>query len=227
MDLSELMKGHNLSAGNAATAGAAVVPPAAVVNAAPAPAAVKAAPAPVAPVMNAPVASVAVPPSAPKPASNAIVPPNYPDYSAIASVPPNYPPYPGMVRNDAQAPAAAPSPIVAPKPFVNAAPVMSKDLIRARNWVAQKKLDYAAIAYRKHVAAYPNDANGYGELGNVYLLSKRYSEAAQSYYEAANRLLDVGYVDVVMPLMPVIMQYQPVLGSRLKAKMTFMGKQND
>lgn len=142
--------------------------------------------------------------------------------SAPAEVmPPNYPTYPGMPQTAmAAAPVTAPVNAVTPLP----AAVVSKDMLRARNWVAQKKYEFAIIAYKKHIAAYPNDVNGYGEIGNVYLLAKHYPQAAQSFYEAANRLLDVGYVDEVQPMLPVITQYQPQLATQLKSKITLMGK---
>ncbi|MEQ1668471.1 MAG: hypothetical protein ABL868_08470, partial [Sulfuriferula sp.] len=143
--------------------------------------------------------------------------------SEAATAPSNYPAYAGMSQPVAPAPAPAPA-VVAPPLTTLAAPVVSKDMLRARNWVSQKKYDYAIIAYKKHIAAHPDDVNGYGEIGNAYLLAKHYPQAAQSFYEAANRLLDAGYVDAVLPMLPVITQYQPQLASQLKSKQALMGK---
>lgn len=73
--------------------------------------------------------------------------------------------------------------------------------------------------YRHHLASYPNDVDAYGELGNVYLKMGRYPEAAQSYYEAATRLIDAGYFDAVAAMMPIIQTHEPMLASLLKKKM--------
>ena len=73
--------------------------------------------------------------------------------------------------------------------------------------------------YRRHLASYPNDVDAYGELGNVYLKMGRYPEAAQSYYEAAARMIDAGYFDAVAAMMPIIQTHEPMLASLLKKKM--------
>ncbi|NOT16973.1 MAG: hypothetical protein HOP20_02750 [Sulfuriferula sp.] len=162
--------------------------------------------------------SAAQTPAAPPVASEAVAP---------TPAPANYPAYPVMPQANTSA-SVPPAPVqpatVASVVKPLTAAVVSKDMLRARNWVAQKKYDFAIVAYKKHIAAYPEDVNGYGEIGNVYLLAKHYPQAAQSFYEAANRLLDAGYVDEVQPMLPVITQYQPQLAAQLKSKITLMGK---
>jgi hypothetical protein len=103
-------------------------------------------------------------------------------------------------------------------------PVISKDMIRARNWAAEKKYALAVIAYKKYITDYPDDSSGYGELGNVYLLSRAFVPAAESYYKAANLMLDAGMIESVKPLMPVIAQYQPQLAVQLKTKIAQKGR---
>lgn len=80
--------------------------------------------------------------------------------------------------------------------------------------------------YRHHLASYPNDVDAYGELGNVYLKMGRYPEAAQSYYEAATRLIDAGYFDAVAVMMPIIQTHEPMLASLLKKKMANANRGN-
>jgi hypothetical protein len=171
---------------------------------------------------SAPAASAEAPVATP-PELTASPAPSNANVDTVA-VPSNYPAYAGMPQPVSPVVAAPPVPAVVPPVTMLAAPVMSKDLLRARNWVSHKKYDFAIIAYKKHIAANPNDVNGYGEIGNVYLLAKQYPQAANSFYEAANRLLDAGYIDEVLPMLPVIAQYQPELAVKLKSKITLMGK---
>jgi TolA-binding protein len=122
---------------------------------------------------------------------------------------------PALATPAVSAPAASPASVSPPGKPLSAA-VVSKAQIRARNWVTQKKYAYAVIAYKKHLAVYPNDYNAYGELGNVYLLEKDYPRAAESYYESAKRLMAAGQTEAISPLMPVITQYQPKLAAELR-----------
>jgi TolA-binding protein len=125
---------------------------------------------------------------------------------------------PALAMPAVSAPTASPASVSPPvKPL--GAPVVSKAQIRARNWVTQKKYAYAVIAYKKHLTTYPDDYNAYGELGNVYLLEKDYPRAAESYYESAKRLMAAGQPNAVLPLMPVITQYQPKLAAELRTRL--------
>jgi tetratricopeptide (TPR) repeat protein len=93
-------------------------------------------------------------------------------------------------------------------------------LAPARQAAAAGRLSESVREYSRYLASHPNDGNAYGELGNVYLKSGRFPEAAQNYYEAASRLVDAGYLDAVAPLMPIMERYEPMLAALVKEKIT-------
>ena len=99
-------------------------------------------------------------------------------------------------------------------------------LSRARGSAQAGYFGESVREYRRYLASYPNDIDAYGELGNVYLKMERYPEAAQSYYEAAARLIDAGYFDAVAAMMPIIQTHEPMLASLLNKKMANAPRDN-
>ena len=102
----------------------------------------------------------------------------------------------------------------------------SDGLSRARGSAQAGYFGESVREYRRYLASYPNDIDAYGELGNVYLKMRHYPEAAQSYYEAAARLIDAGYFDAVAAMMPIIQTHEPMLASLLKKKMANAPRDN-
>ncbi len=98
------------------------------------------------------------------------------------------------------------------------------DLGFARKSAVAGRQREAINAYLQHLYKHPNDGNAYGELGNVYMMMGRYPEAAQNYYEAATRLVDAGQINVVMSLLPVIAEHEPMLASLIRQKMARMAR---
>jgi LysM repeat protein len=94
----------------------------------------------------------------------------------------------------------------------------SRNLLAARQLLAEKRYQEAIAHYRKQLFENPDDVDAYGELGNMHLLTQHYVEAAQNYYEAATRLLDHGFPNIVAPLLPVIERFEPLLANLLRQK---------
>ena len=124
-------------------------------------------------------------------------------------------PSPGTYRPQAKQFSAPPDRSTA-SDGVNAQP--DKYLHAARQSIAQHRYREAIALYRKQLSENPGDIDAYGELGNLFMFTQRYPEAAQNYYEAATRLLDAGLPAAVRPLLPVIERYEPVLAKLLKQK---------
>jgi hypothetical protein len=114
----------------------------------------------------------------------------------------------------------APSPAVAQTDATDP----SKNMASAAR-IAARDYQYglAINLYETHLDANPDDADAWGELGNVQLLVGRPYEAAQNYYEASIRQIDQGRLGTVYPLLPIIKHYQPRLAAILHQKMAMMG----
>jgi hypothetical protein len=91
-------------------------------------------------------------------------------------------------------------------------------LALARKSAQAGRLGESVHYYLQHLTVHPQDVNAYGELGNVYLKTGRYPEAAQNYYEAATRLIDAGQMNAVTSLMPIIQMHEPMLANLLNQK---------
>ena len=91
-------------------------------------------------------------------------------------------------------------------------------LALARKSAQAGRLGESVHYYLQYLTAHPHDVNAYGELGNVYLKTGRYPEAAQNYYEAATRLIDAGQMNAVTSLMPIIQMHEPMLANLLNQK---------
>jgi len=91
-------------------------------------------------------------------------------------------------------------------------------LALARKSAQAGRLGESVHYYLQYLTTHPHDVNAYGELGNVYLKTGRYPEAAQNYYEAATRLIDAGQMNAVNSLMPIIQMHEPMLANLLNQK---------
>lgn len=139
--------------------------------------------------------------------------PAYPAY-------PSYPPYSALPKASGEAPKQKAEQRSQPASVAGAAKSSepTKEVVKARRAAMQKRYRDAEQEYKKHLAAHPDDMDGFGELGNVYLLAQQYPEAARNYYEAATRLLDGGFIDAVTPLLPIVAQYEPMLATVIRQK---------
>lgn len=162
------------------------------------------------------------------------------DAAGTTQAPPTPEPAPPQNLHESTRPAQAYPPFITPQaPISYASPVAPpanppavertvqptpKQLLAARRALQERRYQDAISLYRKQLSDNPDDIDAYGELGNTLLLVQRYQESAQSYYEAATRLLDAGLSDSAMPLLPVIEQYEPVLANLLKQKAARLGR---
>lgn len=115
-------------------------------------------------------------------------------------------------------------PPATPAAVERAAQPVARQLLSARRSLQEHRYQDAIALYRKQLAETPDNIDAYGELGNTLLLVQRHQEAAQSYYEAATRLLDAGLADSAMRMLPVIEQYEPILAGLLRTKAARLGR---
>ena len=99
----------------------------------------------------------------------------------------------------------------------------NSDIAQARQAVTERNYKVAIKAYERFLQQNPGNIDGWGELGNVQLLAGQQQHSAQSYYEAATRLIDQGRIGEVYSLMPIISQNEPQLASILQQKMARRG----
>jgi hypothetical protein len=88
-------------------------------------------------------------------------------------------------------------------------------LIGAREAFARGQVDQAISQYNDYIANHSKDADARGELGNVYYVSGRVIEAADTYYDAAKLLMEKHELDRVDSLLPVIAEAKPRLAREL------------
>jgi tetratricopeptide (TPR) repeat protein len=93
----------------------------------------------------------------------------------------------------------------------------------ARIAAREHRYGLAIGIYESYLNAHPEDADAWGELGNVQLAAGLPYDAAQNYYEASTRQIDRGQVNTVYPVLPIIAQYQPQLASILSQKIARLG----
>jgi hypothetical protein len=89
----------------------------------------------------------------------------------------------------------------------------------ARQAAANQQHQDAIRIYRGYISRNASDPSAFGELGNVLLSAGRPQEAAQAYYEASSRLIDVGQPGTVYLLLPHIEQHDPLLGAVLMRRL--------
>jgi tetratricopeptide (TPR) repeat protein len=80
-------------------------------------------------------------------------------------------------------------------------------------------MESSVAAYKDYLKSNSNNADAHGELGNVYYLTGRYQEAAQSYYDSAKLLIEQKQTDRVPALLPVVAQVNPALADELAQKL--------
>jgi tetratricopeptide (TPR) repeat protein len=108
----------------------------------------------------------------------------------------------------------------------DAVPVLPTDagqvdpqIVAARQAAANQQHQEAISIYRGYISRNASDPSAFGELGNVLLAAGRPQEAAQAYYEASSRLIDVGQPGTVYLLLPHIEQHDPLLGAVLMRRL--------
>jgi tetratricopeptide (TPR) repeat protein len=94
-----------------------------------------------------------------------------------------------------------------------------ESLSQARAAYAKGDPDAAIDAYQDYLQSNPDDVDARGELGNVYYSQGNLTEAAQTYYDTASRLIEQKKLDRVHTLLPLIGQINPPLESDLMAKL--------
>lgn len=97
---------------------------------------------------------------------------------------------------------------------------LSEDnLSSAREAFAHGEVDRAVTLYNAYLEKNPKDADARGELGNVYYMSGRPSEAAQTFYDTANLLLNERKYDRVESLLYFVAQAKPMMADELAEKL--------
>lgn len=93
-------------------------------------------------------------------------------------------------------------------------------LNQARDAYAKGDVESAIAGYKEYIKNNPSNPDASGELGNVYYTAGRLQEAAQSYYDAANLLIEQKQQDRAEELIPVISQINPSLVNDLMGKLS-------
>ncbi|MDR3395777.1 MAG: LysM domain-containing protein [Parasulfuritortus sp.] len=114
-------------------------------------------------------------------------------------------------------PAQAVAPVVKPRPEV--APGAAT-LEAARRAFEAGDIEWTLHYYNAYLDGHQNDANAWGELGNVYNSQGMMQESAQSYYNAANLLIDQGKTARALDLIPAIQAGSPELADSIYWRLT-------
>lgn len=97
----------------------------------------------------------------------------------------------------------------------------SEELLnKGRDAFAAGDFEGSVTAYKDYLKSNSNNADAHGELGNVYYLTGKFQESAQSYYDSAKLLIEQKQTDRVPALLPVIAQVNPALADELAQKMS-------
>lgn len=97
--------------------------------------------------------------------------------------------------------------------------VSEEMLNKGRDAFAVGDMESSVAAYKDYLKSNSSNADAHGELGNVYYLTGRYQEAAQSYYDSAKLLIEQKQTDRVPALLPVVAQVNPALADELAQKL--------
>jgi hypothetical protein len=97
---------------------------------------------------------------------------------------------------------------------------ISEYLDSARQAFRARDVPWAIYYYSAYLREKNGDAAAWGELGNVYYAKGNLSEAAKSYYNAANLLIDRGQTARALDLIPAIEQGDPGLSAALYQRLT-------
>jgi tetratricopeptide (TPR) repeat protein len=93
-------------------------------------------------------------------------------------------------------------------------------LAQARTAAREGRHEQAEHGYLAIIQRYPDSYDAFGELGDLYYTQGRRDEAASSYYQAALRLLEAGYVREAEHLQEVIRPLSQTLATSLETKLT-------
>jgi len=93
-------------------------------------------------------------------------------------------------------------------------------LFSARRAFAAGDGPWAIYYYSVYLEQKNDDANAWGELGNIYYFDGNLPDAAKAYYNAANLLIDRGQTARAMELIPVIEEGEPGLSEALYQRLT-------
>ena len=92
-------------------------------------------------------------------------------------------------------------------------------LTQARQAFASGNVQGAVSGYREVLAKNPDDIDAMGELGNVLYATGWIAQAAQAYFDVANKAIDQNKPQVAEALLPVIIRGNPMLASQLQDRM--------
>jgi hypothetical protein len=126
---------------------------------------------------------------------------------------------PGQPAWAAAAPASSTTPAMAQFPAPQQAaygpsePPLDPQIVAARHAFGRQQIQDSIRTYREYINSHHDSAMAFGELGNVLLAAGRPQEAAQAYYEASARLIDMGQPGNVYLLLPLIEQHDPLLAA--------------
>ena len=99
-----------------------------------------------------------------------------------------------------------------------APPNLTTTLDDARQAAAHGDVNKAIALYSDLLQASTNNADAWGELGNVYLNSGRLSEAAHAFEAAGQARLRQGDIAGARALVPIVQRYDPALAGTLAAQ---------
>jgi len=122
--------------------------------------------------------------------------------------------------------AAAPAAVTPAGKAPQGAPVagqtvkLSDYLNGARQAFAAGDSDWAIYYYSVYLEQKNTDAHVWGELGNVYYFEGDFSEAAKSYFNVANLLIDRGQTARAIELIPVIEEGDQALAAAIYQRLT-------
>jgi hypothetical protein len=162
---------------------------------------------------SAPVANA---PSAPGPSAEGMASETMPVEAKAAATP-------VPVAKPTESPTAAQPAGNAPKGTPGAAgqPGQLADyLAGGRRAFAAGDVPWAVYYYSVYLEQKYDDANAWGELGNVHYFDGNFADAAKAYYNAANLLIDRGQTARAMSLIPAIEEGDPGLSEALHQRLT-------
>ncbi len=90
---------------------------------------------------------------------------------------------------------------------------------KAREAFWRRDLRTAIETYRELTRLTPEDADVWGEYGNVLFAANDVPGAAEAYAQAAERLIATGRSEEVMPLLPIIQRFNPARAQALQQKL--------
>ncbi len=92
----------------------------------------------------------------------------------------------------------------------------------ARNAFEAGDIEWTLSYYSTYLKSHQKDADAWGELGNVYLSQGMTTEAAQSYYNSANILIDQGEIARAQEILPAIEDGAPELAKRIYKRLPYL-----